>query len=536
MTITVTAENALLAINRFISSIASDFPEPSKMVSIETETKNNAEIWVYAREELQRWINTAAEKDPMKRPKSPETGEPLDVSTFVNCGDLFSLVLAIVEASGQLETAIKKDDDLRTFAATPDSGFRKALMEGRGLLDSLLKAPGDLKTKMLAVGLPANDSPGQIRLLTHTLGFKPEEFVGHKHPGKELPAYLPPLVIKTEALIPPVAIMHLAQNAMPDPFNPFTPAIGVPLNAPAYNEQAELKRAMEASMQDPVGDEIAQALAESKAIYESAEAEQLRRAQEDMQDPVGDEIAQALAESKAIHESTEAEQLRRAQEESFLGYGNVLAARFRQVEQVYEFGEVKNQEDRRGFLENLDKEIQKACQQGCVDLLQKLLADVTTQVRQACAREDFSWIDPLSDRQAQITQFIAQAQPVRMHAPVQPQPMLAAARAAGVGLDAAPNYEVKELKDQIETDEGFLDRLHMGITTNIARGDIGLLQKMRDRIVRKLEEAIQQNKDVFVGALFECQERINVYINEGRVIPAPVRQPAMLPAASAHAF
>ncbi len=456
MTITVTAENALLAINRFISSIASDFPEPKDMVSIETETKNNAEIRVYAREELHQWINTEAAKDPMKRPKSPEAGEPLDVSTLVDCGKLFSLVLAIVEASGQLEAAIKGDDDLKTFAAT--SGFRQALLGGRGILESLLKAPGDLRAKMFAVGLPINKSAGQIRLLTHTLGFKPEEFVGYKHPGKELPAYLPPLAAKTEVLIPPVAI-HLAQNAMPDPFSPFTPSIGAAPNAAVYNEAAELARALAVSQdEDP---EVMAAIAASLYVQQDEEDEVALAMQVSMQvqAPPQDEDPEMMA---AIAASLQIQALRQDAREvkhQHENRGDVRVERKVRAEDPIARLEMEREDLRIALQRELDAptpEIHEIITGSIMDRQSQIERELTelhnkrrlgeqkVGMEQRLAAGERVQDVGLASRLERVGNAL-NAVEGRLGNPGQGNPpaaMLPAARAAGIGVNAAPNRVV----------------------------------------------------------------------------------------------
>ena len=431
----ITKENAKAAIRRFFCPIDQGYPSLTQMCFVETfegkEGKETAELYGFTRDSIGKWISEGKNKG---RVNNPATG--LDFKeiapSLISGEEIFSLVLAIVQASGHLPAVIEEDEEFADFSKTRD--YQKALEHGKTLLNFVVNfGEGvDLQAKIQSLSVRnLNGGAAQIRLLEETLKFKLSDFANYNEMGNELPDDLPPPIeAKVDVLIPPQAMMRFAP--MLDPFSPFAPVIGAVPNAVAYDEQGEIKRVMEASMQDNEGADMVRAMAASLHVQQDEDFEVALAMQVSLQ-------AQALNEDAEVDLAMQVSS---------------------QVQASFE-GEV----------------------------LELALA-LTASVEELKVPEENA-----------LAMRLNQAQQA---------------------------YGDREVKAHIETNEQFLARLDAGIQTNIGSNAITLLRKMLERIELKLGEAVfQENNENFVEDLHECQTRINAYINEGRVIPASVRQPTM---------
>lgn len=179
----LTKEQAKDAIRRFYCSITLSFPRLDNLYSVETTTN---ELYMYDKSAIEDWLRTGNNTCP--NTKQPLNGAPLP------CKSLFSLVLAIIEASGHLEAVKKEDSDFSTFTNTQD--YTIALQAGKKLLTQLLTTEGKtLKEKVDSLnhsGLlhPADSISGsvaQLKLLNRTLGMEKldiNEFANYYTPWK----------------------------------------------------------------------------------------------------------------------------------------------------------------------------------------------------------------------------------------------------------------------------------------------------------------------------------------------------------------
>ncbi len=250
----ITKEHAKAAIRRFFCPINLQYPALNQMCFVETfegkEGKEVAELYGFTRSSIQMWIDLQKNQGKVNNPATLLDFKEVAPSLIPGI-KLFALVLAIVEASGNLSAVIEADEGFQNFITTQD--YQIALNQGKTLLNFLVHAEGAvLEEKIRSLGIRnLSGSMAQTRLLEHTLNFKLSDFADYNEMGEELPEDVtPPVEAKVDILIPPgapsQAVIHF--GAMPDDaFDPFALPIGQQ-NVALYEDE-QLAQALAASMQ-----------------------------------------------------------------------------------------------------------------------------------------------------------------------------------------------------------------------------------------------------------------------------------------------